>query len=652
MTAANQYAPSLPSNATLSNSGTMPPTVHRAPFSGLWVLISLVVLCTASLQRTASASPWVDAFGPSRPLYGLGFGGVVVGVDATGRVDTLLWPHAGANNQLAPPPKDSALPSGCEWGVDGGQDIHWLSQPSWRTEKSGPPTPESASLEILSTSAELKTTVTQTFITSPKNSLLAVRIALNTPTPVRAISWFQQFAPVPEDRLPLALPIALPQAACGFATFYDAQRARLYQFRPAHVGSQDWDHARRLKKECATPAEWSSFSEGAWCATAFSTPEIRCELRTGENRAMTRKSAVGPAAAVVSINPGQAPNPNRAEVFIAFAKSRDEADQSLDNAIQLGFDALQTQTQTEYAALLSPALPLLGDATDTHARALRDLRSLFTALNPDSGTVVAAPAHQPSLCAVSPELAAWTSLAWQLAGYPDRAMRQLQFFRAPLLATEDAAKTPATLPELLHTDGTPALPSFVRNPASAAWTVLAAVQLTRHSSPEKASADAAFYYNDLVLPVMHYLRRWSLPANGGPPPGFDPVLFRDINSVSGELEYYMAVEGALELASLAKRPPEPSWQSWQRELEALLRFRIVNDASGWDLAPTLAAWASMTLAPDNPLRKATLRTSSGIVALGESVIPALPLDNSHLAPDTLDCAVDLVALLHRPARQP
>mgnify|MGYP000885588950 CR=1 FL=1 len=607
--------------------------------------LMLACLTMLSLTTSAVANPWVDAYGPPRPAHVLGFAGIVAGVDSTGRIDTLLWPHSGGYNQLPPPPSDSAAPSGCQWGMDLGQQMQWLSQPFWKTETSGPSSPDSATLEVVSSAVNMKAAVTQTFIVSPKRAVLAVRIQWDTDEPVRKVAWFQPFAPVPSDRLPLALPVALPRAGCGFASFFDPQRARLYQFRPAHAGRQDWDHARRLQKNRAAPAEWESFPDGAWCAAAFSARETTCEFRGGETRARAAQSAMGQAAAIVGINPASGPSPNRAEVFIAFGKNRAEADQSLDAAVQLGFDALQSETQAEYAALLSPAMPRIGDAPEARGRALRDLRVLFAALDSNSGAAVGAPAHQPPVSATWPELAAWTALAWQCSGYPDQAGRQLQFFHAPLSAAENTAKVSAVLPELLRTDGTPVLPTFVRNPASAAWIVLAVVQVLRHSPPASVAADAPLYYSDLVLPAMRELRRWSLPASGGPSPGFDPVLFRDTSSVSNELAYYLAVDGALEVAARAKRPPEPLWQTWQRELDTMLRFRIVNETAGWDLSPTLAAWAAMTLAPENPLCKATVRTSAGAVTLRDCTIPALPLDPASADPDTFESAVDLVSFL-------
>ena len=217
-------------------------------------------------------------------------------------------------------------------------------------------------------------------------------------------------------------------------------------------------------------------------------------------------------------------------------------------------------------------------------------------------------------------------------------------------AAQDSAKTPAALPELLRTDATPALPSFLRNPANASWIVLAVVQLLRHSPPDLLSANAPAYYTELVLPSMRHLRRWSSPTTGGPSPGFDPLLLRDLSSVSNELLYYLAVEGALEAAATAKRTPEPVWQTWQRELDALLRFRIVNDAAGWDLSPTLAAWAAMTLAPADPLRKASVRTPSGVIPLADCAIPNQPPDPTLAIPNALDSAIDLVAQLHLPPR--
>ena len=616
----------------------------------------LTILLLALLVPThaAFAHPWIDVFGPSRPLYTLGFGGIVAGVDSTGRVGTLLWPHSGAFNQIAPADPANATPSGCQWGIAGGGKADWLSGAAWKTEKAGPPSPESAILEFVSSCAALKATATQTLLVSPKNGLMAARIQIDASEPLGAISWFQQFAPVPFDRLPLALPVALPQASCGFASFFDSQRARLYQFRPAHPGRQDWDHARSLQESHATPAEWSSFQDGAWCATAFSTREITCQFGDGEKRPHAESAALGQVGVTVTVLPASGRSPNRAEVFIAFGRNRTEADKALDTALKQGFDALQSETQAEYAALLSPASPRLSDNADKQDRALRDLRVLFAALDSKSGTVVAAPAAQPPLCATWPELSAWTALAWHLSGFTDQAARQLQFFYAPLLAKDSRTGTTPALPELLRTDTASALPSFVHNPASTAWIVLAVVQLARLSPPDSVPANALSNYNELVLPAMQYLRRWSTPSTGGPPPGFDPLPFRDVSSVSNELLYYLGVQGSFDMATITKQPPHPDWQSWQRELEALLRFRMVNEPDGWDLSPTLSAWAAMTLSPADPLRKAAVRTPSGLVALGDCPIPTLPPATTTIlaTPDTFDSALDLVALFHPTPHKP
>ena len=613
---------------------------------------TLIVLALIALVGPVPASfahPWVNSFLPSRPLHGLGFGGMAAGVDSTGRIDTLLWPGPGGYDQLAPPNTDHSAPSGCQWGVLQGDNIAWLSEPNWKTQKAGPPTPESATLEMVSSAAELGASATQIILCAPKYNVVAVRLQLDMPKPIRAIAWFQQFTPVPSDRLLLPLPVTLPKASRGFASFFDPQRARVYQFRPAHPGSQDWEHARRLQKSQATPAEWSSFQDGAWSATAFSNENITCKFFNGAKDAPTEGAAVGEAGAIAEITSTTTVSLFRAEAFVALGRNRQEADKRLDIALQLGFDALQSETQSEYTALLAPAMPHLDDDPGSRRRMLRYLRVLFAALDTNSGTVLAAPFRQPPLSATWPELGAWTALAWHLSGYPDQARRQALFFHKPLQA-KDGSPTPA-LPELLCADGSPALPSFVRNPASAAWIILAAVQLLRHDQNNSAPANALAYYNDLVLPAMEYLRRWSSPATGGPPPGFDPVVLRDTSSVSNELQYYLAVEGAFEIAALAKREPEPSWQAWQRELDALMRFRIVNEPDGWDLSPTLAAWAAMTLAETSPLRKASVRTPSGPVLLGNCAVPALSPDPALDAPDAFDSAVDLVAQMHAPAPQ-
>jgi hypothetical protein len=228
----------------------------------------------------------------------------------------------------------------------------------------------------------------------------------------------------------------------------------------------------------------------------------------------------------------------------------------------------------------------------------------------------------------------------------------LYFFRPPLPAKNAPTQSPNGFAELVWSDGTPALPTFVRNPANAAWVVLAAVQLLRHTPPDSAPAAAASYFADLIVPTMQSLRRWSRPTTGGPPPGFDPVLLRDASSVSNELLYYLAVEGAFEMATAAKSPPEKAWQSWQRELDALLRFRIVNEADGWELSPTLAAWAARTLAPTNPLRDAKVRMPSGTIPLGDCLPPTLPGDPASTTANAFDSVVDLVALLGNPEPTP
>jgi len=370
---------------------------------------------------------------------------------------------------------------------------------------------------------------------------------------------------------------------------------------------------------------------------------VTCEFRGGNGGARTAQAAIGQASALVSMSPE--PHSRRAEAFIAVGKNRAEADRLLDLALQTGFDGLQAEVQKEYTDLLAPAMPHVGNDPASRTRALHDLKALFAALDPASGTVVGAPVHRPPVSAVWPELAAWASLAWQLSGYPEQAKRQMHFYRAPLGAAEDNSKAPAVLPGLLRTDGTAALPTFVHDPSSTSWVVLAVVQLLRHSPPTAASADALAYYEELILPAMHYLRRWAFPANGEPSPGFDPALFRDNSSVSNELECYLAVEGALEVAALAKRQPEPTWQTWQRELDTTLRFRMVNESDGWDLSPTLTAWAAMTLPPENPLRKAAVRTPSGKAILGECTLPGQLASPETAGLDTLESAVDLVALL-------
>ncbi len=554
---------------------------------------------------------------------------------------------------MAPSPTGNPVPSGCQWGLPHGQEVAWIGGTSWKTVNAGPLSPESAALEVVSSAEDLKTTATQTFITSPKLNVMAVRLRLDAPEPVGTLKWFQQFSPIPPDRAPLALPFPLPSASRGFASFFDAQRARLYQFRPAHPGRQDWDRARRLQQNHATPAEWSSFSDGAWCATAFSTRELNCAFLDNDNHAQEESSALAQSGAIVTATfPPTSPSVSM-EVFFAFAVNRADADRALDTALQRGFDYLQAEAQADYAVLLSKTTPHIGGDSASRGAILRDLRALFAALDPNSGTIVAAPAQDPPLTATWPELGAWTALAWQLSGYPEQAGQQLDFYRTILAANESPANPSAVLPELLRADGSPALPSFVRNPASAAWIVLAATQLLRHSPANAAPELASHYYEALVVPTMQYLRRWSSPATGGPSPGFDPLLLRDTSSVSNELQYYLATEGAFEIAALAKAAPGPDWQAWQRQLDALLRFRIVNEPKGWLISPTLAAWAAMTLSPTNPLCRASVRTQSGVVALGECAIPSLPPDKPLTAgPDAFDSAIDLVAILHSPDAPP
>ena len=595
-------------------------------------------------SMTSHAHSWTDLLSPAIPTHAVNAGTVCAGVEATGRIATLAWPGAGAPGHVPVTATRSALIAGASWALARGEQTAFFTEaPVSATEALE--APEAPCLTLRLTCDSLQATATLTCAVSPTLPVLATRIRITGAGDADRLVWIQTLSPRPADSPPFPYYGTPPPAMPGFASFFDSRRGHLYQFRPAQAGTDDWDHALRLLSGNALPSEWSSFPDGTWCATAFSAQDSSCAFRTDAPDDRTEQAALGNASAVVTMDTGRVLPPGPMDSYLGFGKNRAEADAALDQAVRDGFDALCAAMKQDYATRLEPVLPVIAAAPQSRQRLERDLQAMFGAIDTRTGVLLGAPSASPALPATWPELAAWSALACHLAGLTELSQRQLSLFRAALPGSSGKEAGPPVFPALLRADGTSATPDCIHNPADTAWLVLGAVQILRHTPPDAATAAASAFQVELIAPVLRYLRRWSNPVTGGPSPGFDPARMRDTASVSNELLYYLALAGAVETANTSKTLPEPMWLSWRRDLDALLRFRLVNEKEGWALSPWLAAWAAMTMDPRDPLREAPVRTAQGTRPLSQCTIPTIAPETTMPTPNTLAAAADIVAIL-------
>ena len=609
-------------------------------------IVALLFLTLAGTR--APALSWSDTLVSPPSLHAVAAGMVASSLDPHGQIVNLAWPGSGGTSQTPSPLPVPAKHNAGEWGVSLGNEVVWLSDGAWTTNAALPRSPREPGLTLTFTAPSLKTAATLSIAVSPMLPVLCARLQVEGDLAPDGFIWYQKFRPFPPDSPVLPFYGVHRMDTPGFATFFDSNKGRLYQFRPTQSGRADWDHALRLLSSGGTASEWSSFPDGAWCATSLSGTGLSCEFETSHPTDKGAQAAIGPAAALLKVKSEGLPRAGTATLFVAFGPNRTQVDAALDQAMQQGFDTIHSAMQQDYTSRLAPADRLLSPSSPFRTRFEQDLHALCSAIDSATGIVLGIPFGDPGLPTTWPELAAWTSLAFHLTGLSDLSQRQLALFHDILPAAGGHTATPAILPALVRADGKPATPSFIHNPADAAWLVLAAVQQVRHLPPEAAGPAAAAFHTQLVTPVLRHLRRWANPATGGPPPGFDPVRLRDAGGVGNELLYYLGVAGALEIAGLAKAIPDPSWQTWRRDLEALLRFRMVNEREGWQLSPYLAAWAAMSLDERDPLCEAPVRTADGMVRLSQCPIPTLSGQPSNTTPNALAAAADLIAIFTMP----
>jgi GH15 family glucan-1,4-alpha-glucosidase len=282
-----------------------------------------------------------------------------------------------------------------------------------------------------------------------------------------------------------------------------------------------------------------------------------------------------------------------ATVYVAFARTFEEVERTLDKAVERGYAGLRADVEAHWRVALQPSGVAEGPV-------LQDLLTIALCTAPGTGAVVRAPVSRPPLALCDARTGVWIAYALDRYTFHDAAARLLGFLAGGVRLASEPNRPRGSLPAALYADGKPATPDFVLDVEEAAWLVTA---LYRHGVHLDDTARAAWWTGvwPSVEAIGDLLASWRRADTGEPLPAYQPGHWRDGITMASVLIEYAGLESAAQIAQMLRKTPPPPWFERQRELDTLIRFRLVDQAALWEVEAPLAFWMRGVVPDYHPL---------------------------------------------------
>lgn len=542
------------------------------------------VLSIAFLTAAAASSDYglLEALsGPADTTSIVGNGTLTLGFSESGVVSVFRFSGPCAPNQVeyrgGAPGSD-----GGGFGFVAAEGVRWLNARNIRLK-------ESAAVLLL----QLDGADVTAFVHSTLN-VAALRVQTADDTSASAVLWRSDFSPCPRVMPGVPGSERIFPARADLLAFHE--NGTVYHVRISEVSSATWESAEEFAAGGQEP-NWFRKGSGVWIAysTADGIARALCAADAESTALLNGSRAVGACKSIAEL---PLDSSRAATLFIAAGETKPEAEAALKTAIDTGFDALLAETEAAWEARLAEATnpPIAEDAVKNLYR--RALRQVLLTADPKSGAVARAATAQPPLSIDVPRLGAWSTLALDLANMRNEAERHALFY-AQQARTSGAEGVPAgSVPAALFGDGTPAVPDAVLDLHAAAWTLWS---LWQHDAFVPDVERDEYRKNALSSAerIAEYVSGQVRMAHNTPVFSFNPAVLRDTADVE---TLGVALAGLRSAASLVRAAgsDNPHWYERVRELEDILRFRVLDATGNFLIDDPLVLWPAELVAAGDP----------------------------------------------------
>lgn len=490
----------------------------------------------------------------------IGNGALTAVADDFGRVTVCRWPGPAMNDQLGG--------GGLGWGIARGGKTQWFGPDFCKATPKEPVTPPLSA--VILEFGDGSSAIQQTF-TAIDRDVLVSRVTLYDFDAPPELVWRADFSPCTRILPELAGIDGLP--GHDFAAF--VKDGRVYHFRPVRPGRKEFAAAAAGEMEAFQDAK------GVWIVCGSpQTAEVSCAPGGGEK-------AFGDCRSLFRWRLPASGDSAVATVFAAFGATRAEAEQTLDAAMAAGANALLAQVVSYWAWFAETAASPDGDGPNRR----NDLVTLGMAVDKATGAFSRNPAGASPAALCYTRDCAWAALALDLAGRHETASRMLGFIASAVRTEQRRGKPLGSLPLAVYGDGTEALPHLALDADAPAYALGG---MWRHVTAIEDAAQRQEFIQavwDSAALMGDFLAGWTDSRNREPLYSFDTTAWRDRLGDGRLLTTYMGVDAALRLADAAAVPEPPEWARRKVELDALIRFQLVDrEAKVWKSPHILPYW--------------------------------------------------------------
>ena len=559
------------------------------------IAASLALYMSAVFAAPGAYGLLEEIAGPADCAAVAGNGSLTIGIDATGSVSVCRWPGPTAPNQLVYDGADSANP-GVMWAIGDANGLHALP----RHDPATIHVSESADGAPIVTVTYDAAAAIETVLVHPERDVAAFQLRF-TDTPPQRVVWFADFSPCTFSMPGIPSAERLFPARRDMLAFVD--NGVVFHTRTLKPGSAAWDQAESWLNGGAEPG-WLRKAGGTWLGYA-SSPAWQgavCSSEQGPDAAMalaqngswdSALKYVGACASAVSIPVD--PESKSATIFVALGEQRGDAESALAAARKDGFAALLDETQAWWKKRLAES-PLPGNVSPSD-RSLycRALRNLLLCTETKTGAIARAPHARPALAVDFPRFGAWTTLAFDLANFPDAANRHIEFYARSIRQGDSRGAPAGSLPAALYGSGGEAAPQTVLDVTATAWFLWSAGQHYAYIQDDKRKEYAGGVWGAAER-AAEFLSNWCRASRDTPIYSFDPTRMSDTASIDTIAAACAGLRAAGALASAVGKD-KPDWSARVIELEDFLRFHALDASGKITIAEPLVLWPTSLVDP-------------------------------------------------------
>ncbi|MDK1021859.1 MAG: hypothetical protein QGD90_09520 [Candidatus Hydrogenedentes bacterium] len=566
-------------------------------------LTLLAALCLSAPTGADEISRLEEIYGPGDLAMVSGLGRLTVGVNGRGRISLCKWPTPGYNDQLTYRTRTRDAPAlgvepghGILWGIRLDGELVWMNDPRWEVYQHY----DAPSNSIMVTEARWPNSsiaVTQRVSVLPLRDVLVTELAVSGLALLPQIYWYANFTPCTRHIPEIPVADSLLDALNDFAAFSDPDEGLVVHFRPEKPSKEDWERAKRLTQDAATPGQWRTFKDGTWigyrgsqglrkvhCGSGVVTPSQAVGLlpdTTGRP-----SSASGQTYSVVEIVPKRESDRYIASVVVGFGKNYQQLKDLLDDVAETDAgESFHEIAQFHRRIIDSTVYP---DALGQRALeySWRAQLTLLAARDVNTGSFVRSPAIQPPLARDWPKHGAWIVHAMDLAGDLDIAEMQLKFYLNNIRTEYARGKPIGSLPASTYTDGMEASPHFIVDDEAVAWLLWA---LKEHSAflPDARRDEFLESIWEQVVLCADFLAAWKDSRRGAPLWADDPITFRDPTTRERLFAAKLGLDSAISIADEIGRAPAKLWTDRQRQVDNLVRGIVLDQTNQWPVGGSL-----------------------------------------------------------------